>query len=518
MTEFDKKVLLIEDNPTETLLIQKLLEKSDDRTDLEAVGSLTRGLACLTDVDYDAVLLDLNLPDSSGISTYAKVKSHSPTIPVIVLTATDDDDMAISTLRNGAQDYLLKNQLNLTLLERSIRYAIERKHTEDEIQKAYGELEQRVEERTRELRRTIEQLDQEIKERKQAEALLHDAQKELEERIKERTRALKEMNEKLSIQLAERTALAETLYANEQQFRALVTSIPGAVYRFNIDAEWTLEYISDAIEEITGYPASDFIKNRVRHYRSIIHPDDMDRVRDAIQMGPSPMASFTIEYRIIDSNQRIRWFVEKGQCVFNSERKAVWLDGAIFDESDRRFAEEELQKANMELVRLATIDGLTQIANRRQFDDCLAREWQRLTREKKPLALIMADIDYFKLFNDTYGHQEGDRCLHAVAQAISAVVKRPSDIPARYGGEEFAILLPHTDMTGAVTIAEQIRKEILRLEITHAQSDINDHLTLSLGVTSVVPDSGLTPEALILAADTALYQAKKQGRNRLISG
>jgi two-component system cell cycle response regulator len=130
----------------------------------------------------------------------------------------------------------------------------------------------------------------------------------------------------------------------------------------------------------------------------------------------------------------------------------------------------------------------------------------------------MADIDFFKSFNDTYGHQEGDRCLHAVAQAISAVVKRSSDIPARYGGEEFAILLPHTDIAGAVTIAEQIRQEILGLEISHASSDINEHLTLSLGVTSVVPGPELKPEALILSADRALYQAKNQGRNRFISG
>ena len=159
---------------------------------------------------------------------------------------------------------------------------------------------------------------------------------------------------------------------------------------------------------------------------------------------------------------------------------------------------------------------MTKIANRRQFDDCLEKEWQRLKRNRSPLSLIMGDIDYFKSFNDTYGHQEGDRCLYAVAQAINCIVKRPSDIPARYGGEEFAILLPDTEADGALIIAERIREKVWGLMIPHAHSDINDYVTLSLGVTTTIPDNELMPDALVLAADKALYEAKEQGRNRTI--
>lgn len=176
----------------------------------------------------------------------------------------------------------------------------------------------------------------------------------------------------------------------------------------------------------------------------------------------------------------------------------------------------ELQRANQELSRLVNLDGLTQVANRRRFDYYLAREWQRHLREQQPLALILMDIDYFKRYNDHYGHQRGDDCLIQVAQAIAKIPKRPTDLVARYGGEEFVAILPNTNAEGALIVAESIRMAIAAIAIPHPKSEVNPYLTLSLGVTSLIPSLDMRLEDLIANADRALYLAKNQGRDRAI--
>ena len=172
---------------------------------------------------------------------------------------------------------------------------------------------------------------------------------------------------------------------------------------------------------------------------------------------------------------------------------------------------------NRRLKVLATLDGLTQVANRHRFDEYLEREWLRSQREKMPLAIILCDVDYFKHYNDRFGHQAGDVCLQQVAQSISNVIKRPADLVARYGGEEFVIILPQTTAETALTIAETIRTQIANLNLEHPESDASDRISLSLGVTSIIPSVQYTKEQLLATADKALYQAKQQGRNRVIS-
>ncbi|UBF24076.1 PleD family two-component system response regulator [Kovacikia minuta CCNUW1] len=183
---------------------------------------------------------------------------------------------------------------------------------------------------------------------------------------------------------------------------------------------------------------------------------------------------------------------------------------------DRLAAEAALQAANQELQRLANLDGLTQVANRRRFDEYLEQEWRRLNREQSPLSLILCDVDFFKSYNDTYGHQAGDDCLRSIAHVLQTAATRPADVVARYGGEEFAIILPNTALEGAMQVAAEIQAGVKQLQIVHQDSQISPYVTLSLGVAMIIPRLGVSPAALIAAADQALYRAKANGRDRIV--
>ena len=174
-------------------------------------------------------------------------------------------------------------------------------------------------------------------------------------------------------------------------------------------------------------------------------------------------------------------------------------------------------KAQSDLLRqMVFIDGLTGVANRRCFDETLSAEWRRSMRSSSPLALLLLDVDHFKRFNDRYGHQAGDDCLRLVASAIKVHLLRPGDLAARYGGEEFACILPATDFEGAMAVAAGIEQRVRRLQIEHADSDVSNLVTLSVGVGVTVPEPSDNPQRLVALADTQLYQAKHSGRGRAL--
>lgn len=174
----------------------------------------------------------------------------------------------------------------------------------------------------------------------------------------------------------------------------------------------------------------------------------------------------------------------------------------------------ELKKANESLHRMASIDGLTGIANRRHFEEFFEREWKRAVRSEIPMSLLMIDIDFFKAYNDTYGHQSGDVCLRQVAASLSETLRRPLDLAARYGGEEFVILLNETDSKGAVKVAEMMCKTVSNLNIPHQGSKISNYVTVSIGVATIIPSDKFMPDRLITCADTMLYEAKASGRKQ----
>lgn len=174
----------------------------------------------------------------------------------------------------------------------------------------------------------------------------------------------------------------------------------------------------------------------------------------------------------------------------------------------------ELEKSNAELQRLTCLDSLTGISNRRRFDEFIIKECMRSAREGAPISLLLIDIDYFKAYNDNYGHLGGDRCLRKVADAFRNAVQRPADLVARYGGEEFAVVLPNTNVEGALTLAEHLHEVVKQLEIPHDYSDVSDIITISTGIACKVANMNNSPGDLIEMADRALYEAKKTGRNQ----
>lgn len=234
-----------------------------------------------------------------------------------------------------------------------------------------------------------------------------------------------------------------------------------------------------------------------------------------------------LESKIIEI-QDINAILEEEISERHAAEEALWrLNAELEHKVQERIVEishysEQLAATNMQLLtlnedlrRTSLSDGLTGIANRRYFDEIMELEWQRAVREKKPLALLMVDIDFFKAYNDTYGHLAGDDCLKLIARLLDTIPKRSVDIAARYGGEEFAIVLPDMDEQGATTMGEKVRVAVENLAIEHTGSSISTRVTVSIGVAVIVPESATTPSTIIAAADSALYQAKHEGRNRI---
>lgn len=194
------------------------------------------------------------------------------------------------------------------------------------------------------------------------------------------------------------------------------------------------------------------------------------------------------------------------------ERQELRLELECKNQVLKRLSE-QLEQANHELEKLVAVDDLTSLHNRRRFNELFEAEWHRLRRERQPLSVIMADVDYFRAYNDTYGHLAGDDCLKQVAHALLRAAKRPADVVARYGGEEFVVALPNTDLAGAICVAQSIHTKMQEMEIIHTASPVSPMVTLSMGVVTQIPGQNAAPTQLLEQADRSLFQAKTQGRN-----
>jgi diguanylate cyclase (GGDEF)-like protein/PAS domain S-box-containing protein len=305
-----------------------------------------------------------------------------------------------------------------------------------------------------------------------------------------------------------------------------------AIYRiqFAQDARFVVESLAPGCSPVVGTPLRDACFEST--YISKYQRGYVSAVDDIYQAGLSPCYLQLLEQIQVRAVLLVP-IVYKSDlwgllCVHQCSETRHWetLEIGLLQQLSTQLAIaiqqaelfQQLEVANQELHRLASLDGLTQVANRRHFDAFLEREWRRLIREQKPLSLILCDVDFFKNYNDTYGHQAGDRCLQEVAKALVQASRRPADLVARYGGEEFAVVLPNTEAEGALHVAESMRLLVKGLMIDHSQSSVSQYVTISLGVVSIIPTLETSPSKLIAATDIALYKAKNQGRDRTALG
>jgi len=310
-----------------------------------------------------------------------------------------------------------------------------------------------------------------------------------------------------------RVAAERRLKESEARYRLLAEHSTDMVLELDLDLK--RRYVSPACREIFGYAPEEMIGGPSG---AMAHPDDAERFSQVLRsLLDGRVDRHSVVARKRHRDGRWIWMEAHYRALKDTATGALTgIIGSVRDISARKAVEDRLAEAYRRLESLAREDGLTGLANRRTFDDALAREYRRARRDHRNLALIMIDVDCFKAFNDRYGHPAGDQCLRSVSLAITNSVFRPGDVTARYGGEEFAALLPDTDELGATIIGERIRQAVLHLAIEH---DASPHrvLTVSVGVAALgrnASEGG--PEGLVQSADRALYRAKDVGRNAVV--
>ncbi|MEG3436297.1 diguanylate cyclase [Pannus brasiliensis CCIBt3594] len=465
-------ILIADGNSSEMSLLSNFLRQQGHTTRQVFDGEMA--LTAIHTRKPDLVLTDANLPRLDGYRLCQQLREKPATseIPLIFLLDAGDRMARVKALEVGGNDYLIKPY---DLEESRLKVSYQLK-----------------------LQRERQQLRQEVRELRQ------------------------------SSHLAE---LANRSGENSQEFLELLSVAISTIHNGVVITDAThpdrpVVYVNPGFEKMTGYSFEEVVGKNCRFLQgSDRDQSELDHLRRSIESGQA----CRITLRNYRKDGTLFWNEISLSPILDENGRAIYFIGIQTDVTDRKRAEEELQRSraavgqmnrelyrlNDRLHRLANLDGLTGVANRRCFDERFTREWQRLTRDRQPLSLILGDIDYFKRYNDTYGHLYGDDCLKAVARALRNSVHRPADLVARCGGEEFAVILPNTDIAGARQVALAIRRSIENLQIPHRSSDVSPWVTMSLGVATEIPTPDRHPKDLLGSADRALFLAKERGRNQV---
>ena len=282
--------------------------------------------------------------------------------------------------------------------------------------------------------------------------------------------------------------------------------------------EWStmkFAYVGPQIESLLGWAPDSWAT--VQDWADRMHPEDRQWVVDFCVAQSKAGLDHEADYRALNRDGSYVWIRDVVHVVRKPDGSVDALVGFMFDISERKKTEEKLLCLQRELEDLSFKDGLTGIANRRRFDTLVASEWDLARRSARPLSLILIDIDFFKQYNDHYGHIQGDECLKNVARALKAGATRPRDFLARYGGEEFVLVLPDTDTSGAEAVGTRCREAVADVKIPHERSTAAPTVTISLGVGTITPSATDGALAFIEAVDKRLYRAKQHGRNALVA-
>ena len=491
------KLLLIEDNLTDANWISVILERyTSSQSHIQHVQNIQQALDCLSRDNFDAIVLDLFLPDSQGLESLHTIQRQAPQLPIIVLTATDDLEVAVQSLRQGAQDFLVKGEFEGKILARSIHYAVER---------------QRIEFKTRQQALMKKMLDR-IRNSIKLETVLKTTAKEIQ-------RFLRTDEVLVYRRQADPSGSTAVISSSDRKLDRLVSE--RLISALNIDCFNSMVCRPTAVKTVedTGVTVQQTPEKLQQVKSYLVLPIWLSQSVDCVYEDLTLPLIPTINP---EESQEGLW----GTAIaYNTQKTRKWQEWEI--EFLQRLTTQvtiaieqsqiccRLQTVNQQLQQLAILDGLTSIANRRYFDLMLNNEWQRLTREQKPLSLVLCDIDCFKAYNDAYGHQQGDLCLQEIAKILQKSTRRPADLVARYGGEEFAIILPNTDARGALFIAKNIARELAHKQLPHKQSSVSKYVTCSMGISTTVPKSDLSTDSIIQTADRLLYLAKKSGRNQV---
>ena len=307
---------------------------------------------------------------------------------------------------------------------------------------------------------------------------------------------------------------AEALKGSEEKYRIIADWTYD--WEYWVDVNKNIAFISPSVQRITGYTSNEFMQNPSLLI-DIIHPDDISNwnqhVLEAHQPNRPEEDAQEVEFRVVRKDGGVVYVDHICRPVYNHDGTYMGVRVANRDTTQKVAILDELKEKNRLLDTLATTDGLSALYNRRYFDEALIKEVEYAKRTGNSLALVMCDIDYFKLYNDAYGHQKGDKVIQQVSDVLKVTFSRTIDVVARYGGEEFVILLQATPLTEAYKLVELARENIVKLGIEHRESKVAPFVTMSFGVVSCIPDVLSNGDRLLTQSDKALYKSKENGRN-----
>lgn len=311
------------------------------------------------------------------------------------------------------------------------------------------------------------------------------------------------------------TNTSNTMETGSAVYKTLLESTKAIPWKIDWNT-MKFDYIGPQIESLLGWSPSSWLS--AEDWAERIHPDDREEVVNYCIAQSKAGVDHEADYRALTKDGGYVWIRDVVHVSRDEEGAVDALIGFMFDISERKKTEERLISLQKELEELSFKDSLTGVANRRLFDSIMEMEWVGARRNNQPLSLIMIDIDYFKQYNDHYGHIRGDDCLKRVAKTLNSAATRARDFFARFGGEEFMLVLPETDAKSAQMVAERCRKLIFKEQIPHEKSQASQILTISLGVGTIIPSHEDEPIGFIEEVDKRLYHAKQKGRNCIVKG